>query len=71
MAKCGQLTEGLPCEEFQFYPDRHQSMSTLRAELRREIEAMRSETTSFQGLRRMMGEEINRLRWDHTQVIAE
>lgn len=25
MAKCGQLTVGLPCEKFQFYPDRHQS----------------------------------------------
>lgn len=51
--------------------DLRAEISILHTELRQEIKAIFSETTSFKICTMMMGEEINRVRQDHAQVIAE
>lgn len=76
MAEGSQLMVELIREELHLsresiLTDFRAEISILHTELRQEIEAIFSETTSFKVCNMMMGEEINRLRQDHVQVIAE
>ncbi len=77
MVKGYQLTVEHLREELQFsrkaaLADFRAEITTPRTELRQEIEAMHSDTTtSFQGLRSKLGEEIIKLCHDLAQVVSE